>query len=102
MDRTKSRLAPALIVAGMLCLLLGVYAAGYFLCQTDHVWGDFARQRYYSTIWHCRVFSLAAAVEARTTGFTVRLGVSNGWDRFVLRDTPPPAEAALITTASRD
>jgi hypothetical protein len=101
MDRTKSRLAPALIVAGMLCALLGVYVARYFLCQTDHVWGDFARRRYYATIWHCRLFSVAAEVEAKTTGFAVDLGVSDGPDRFA-SDTLPPAEPALITTAPID
>ena len=90
MCHAKSRLAPALIVAGMLCALLGVYVAGYFLCQTGHVGGDFARQRDYATIWHCRIFSGAAKVEAKTTGFTVILGVSDRPDRFV--HTLPPGE----------
>jgi hypothetical protein len=91
MNHPNSRLAPALIVAGMLCALLGVYVAGYFLCQTDHIWGDFARDRSYATIWHCRVFSVAAWVEAKTTGFTVCLRVSDRPDSGAC-DTLPPGE----------
>lgn len=72
--------------------LVEAYVGGYFMCQIELVRGDLAKRRCYATTWHCRLFSVAAKVEAKITGLAIHLGVSDRPDRFDLDKNLPPSE----------
>jgi hypothetical protein len=76
--RPKSRLAPALLVVGILCGLLAGYVLSYFILMDDASTKVFveqgsSRERYFGPMWLCAFYSPAARVEAVTTGSMVSL-----------------------------
>ena len=80
MDRSKSRLAPALIVAGK-CAALGAYVAGYILLGTVTAFpsgNDIART--YIARWQAVAFAPAAFIEAKLAGVRVSLYVAGTRD----------------------
>jgi len=81
MDRPKSRLAPILVAAALLCPML--YAAGYVGLGEEHerVKGP---DRIYRTRWQARLFIPAAVVEAKARGIQVQVGFGNPVDGFQL------------------
>ena len=94
MDRLKSRLAPVLIVVGILSAALGVYALGYFLGGEKLAHGPYSgpprgagHSRFFKSRWQCALYSPAAKVEAIAFGLNVRLGYlsrgpESGWDSY--------------------
>lgn len=62
MERPKSRLAPAMIVAGFLCAVLGLYIAGYLSCQSGG-WGTIS-YRQVTAEWETTLYAPAAWVES--------------------------------------
>jgi hypothetical protein len=73
MDRPKSRVAPALIVAGILCAVPAVYLACYLrLGWRPTPIGSEVRRAYFSR-WQALVFIPAAAIEARAKGVEIEL-----------------------------
>lgn len=67
MDRPKSRLAPALIVAAILCAVLVAYIAGYFtFSDLSEVPG--MRLRTFNAEWQAFMYAPAAWLESMITG----------------------------------
>jgi hypothetical protein len=89
MDRPKSRLAPALIVAGVLCAASALYVVGYFYgCEERALgaaWGRGFRWR-----WQCAAYSPAAWIEARVRGSRVSLHYLRGANIYESYDSFEP------------
>ena len=64
--RPKCRLAPAMIVAGVLAVMLFVYVAGYLAGQVNDL--PERRRRMFSTKWQAAIYGPAAQVEALAIG----------------------------------
>jgi hypothetical protein len=75
MDRYRptSRLAPALIVAG-LSALLALYVAGYFI-GSETAMNDNKKQRGFSAAWQAKLYRPAAQVESAIIGIPVEAAV---------------------------
>jgi hypothetical protein len=72
-SRPKSRLAPAMIAAGILCALPAAYIAGYFaFSHTYDAPGP--RVRMFNAGWQAFIYAPAAWFESTVTGTPVYSG----------------------------
>lgn len=70
-SRPKSRLAPAMIVAGVLCaVIIGGYVGSYLVVSQKKV-EPYLVERRFPYLWQWRVYSPLAWVEAKITGNAV-------------------------------
>ena len=74
--RPQSRLAPAMIVAGVLCAVLVAYVSGCVLSQRSR--GFEVRHRRFRTKWQCVFYVPAVRAETILTGLTVHVGHDSG------------------------
>ena len=81
MNRSKSRLAPVLIVAGFLCAILALYAFSYAVA-TRRFQQSTGISRVFSANWQVSVFAPAAAIEAKIKGVEVWLCIETGRDQY--------------------
>jgi hypothetical protein len=72
MDRPKSRLAPALIVVGILFVMLAAYAAGYFAFSETPTPDNGIRV--FNAPWQAFLYAPATRVESWITGEQVHPG----------------------------
>jgi hypothetical protein len=89
MDRPKSRLAPVLIVAGILCAALALYVAGYFFGGTARTLGP-SQGRGFRWKWLCVAYAPVAGLEARMRGVEVVLYHQRGANSYERYDLFPP------------
>lgn len=72
-SRSKSRLAPAMIVAGFLCAMLAVaYVAGYLMGSTVTVNPSYKERAFYTRL-QTTIYRPAAQAESAMTGTRVLL-----------------------------
>src|SRR5687768_14809700 len=98
MQRSKN-FAPAMIVVGFLCTVLGVYVTGYLSCETGG-WGSIS-YRQVDKEWQATMYAPAAWVESQLRGHEVfmldletRLGRDFSFDSSTEETGAPQDESA--------